>query len=78
MCIVSMFSDVLLVFIRHAVYMGVTTLRQMRQMSHTKIDDSFKSELLEVCVCVCVCVRVCVGLRQLAQFYFASLRSAIK
>ena len=25
---------------------GVTTLRQMRQMLHTEIDDSFKSELL--------------------------------
>ena len=44
--------------------MTVTTLRQMRQMAHTEIDDSFKSELL----------------RDLGGFpkFFASLRSATK
>ena len=42
--------------------MAVATLRQIRQMPHTEIEDYFKSELQGT----------------LAQIFFASLRSAIK
>ena len=36
--------------IRNYIDMVVTTLRQMRQMPHTEIDDSFKSELKCFCL----------------------------
>ena len=36
--------------IRNYIDMAVTTLRQMRQMPHTEIDDSFKSELKCFCL----------------------------